>query len=187
MRKIVSLAGILCAISIVATGALASVFNLTEPVIIAGQLEEKNQAMTILLPDVIDNNFSDAFKVDEGTVTAYNIGYAKDEIVGYVISVVVSGYGDKIEMMVGMDTNGHVTGVEVLSHSETAGLGAKLEEESFLGQFRSKTGPFTVVKTTPVNDNDIVSITASTITSNAVVTGINDALFFYETQLKGVK
>ena len=48
------------------------------------------------------------------------------------------GYGGTIDLMVGLNPEGTITGVQVLRHTETPGLGAKITEEKFLQQFIAK-------------------------------------------------
>ena len=74
--------------------------------------------------------------------------------------------------MVGVDDGGSVTGVVILSHSETAGLGARADSPEFLGQYTGKSGTITVND----GDNAIDGLSGATITSKAVTTGVNTAL-----------
>ncbi|MBQ9980675.1 MAG: FMN-binding protein, partial [Oscillospiraceae bacterium] len=77
-----------------------------------------------------------------------------------------------IDMMVGVDSDGNVTGVSIVSLKETAGLGAKASEPDFTNQFVGKAGSVSVNK----DGGEIVALTSSTITSRAVCDGVNSAL-----------
>jgi electron transport complex protein RnfG len=59
-------------------------------------------------------------------------------VVGYAVEVEERGYGGKMRVLVGVLPEGTVAGVRILSHGETPGLGAKVTEEAFLGQFRGR-------------------------------------------------
>jgi electron transport complex protein RnfG len=91
---------------------------------------------------------------------------------GYVVEVGPSGFGGTISMVVGVDTNGAVTGVSITSMSETSGLGTNAKKEEFRNQYIGGTGPFAVNK----DGGDIDALTGATVTSRAVTKGVNAAL-----------
>jgi len=123
-------------------------------------------------------------KLDEnGSVKEVN----KADGEGYAIKVGTKGYGGEILMMVGINKDGKIGGIKILAHNETPGLGAKAPEKEFSGQYDKKSieKSLKVVKTKPSADNEIEAITGATITSNAVTKGVNDAVEFYNKELKG--
>ena len=88
-----------------------------------------------------------------------------------------SGFDNTITMMVGVDFEGKVLGISVVSHSETAGLGAVSAADTaagraFRGQFVGAGGSLAVSK----DGGAIEAITGATITSRAVCAGVNAAL-----------
>ena len=91
---------------------------------------------------------------------------------GYVVEVTPSGFGGTIDMVVGVGTDGTVTGVSIISMSETSGLGANASKESFRSQFVGKSGVLAVSK----DGGEIDALTGATITSRAVTSGVNTAL-----------
>lgn len=95
--------------------------------------------------------------------------------IGYVVVTVEKGYGGAIEVMTGVDTDGKVTGVDILSHSETAGLGANADKVTFRDLFKGKTAGVTVSKDAP-GENSIDALTGATITSRAVTKAVNAAI-----------
>jgi len=102
------------------------------------------------------------------------------EKAGYVVALSPEGYSGKIDMMVGISSAGEtVTGMRVLRHTETPGLGAMAVRESFYGKFdgRSLT-PLTVVKSAP-GENEIDAITSATITTRAITGAVNEAITWY--------
>ena len=75
-------------------------------------------------------------------------------------------------MMVGVDLEGTVTGISILSLSESPGLGANAKEAWFQDQFVGMTAPVAVEK----DGGQVQAITSSTITSRAVSNGVNAAI-----------
>ena len=69
-----------------------------------------------------------------------------------------------------------ITGIQVTTPSETPGLGALAANEEFLGQFKDKSGELAVNK----DGGEIQAITSATITSRAVVSGVNEARAWLE-------
>lgn len=104
------------------------------------------------------------------------------EVNGYIYTVKPSGYSGEITTMLAFDSKSHeITGVKILRQQETPGLGAKCKETSFTERFVGKAAaqPLSVVKNNASN-NDIQAITAATITSRAVVSGVNAAREHFE-------
>lgn len=99
---------------------------------------------------------------------------------GYVVRVAPNGFGGAIDMMVGVDVSGAVTGVAIVSQSETASLGANCTREDFRAQFTGKTGTLSVSK----DSGEIEALTGATVTSRAVTEGVNTALEFVQEVLK---
>ena len=93
-------------------------------------------------------------------------------ILGYVATTEGKGFGGGIQIMIGVDLDLKITGIEILSQGETAGLGANCTKESWLAQFVGQSGVLAVDK----DGGEIDSITASTITSRAVTGAVNNAL-----------
>ncbi len=103
------------------------------------------------------------------------VGKTGDQVVGYVGQATVQGFGGEVEVIAGLDENLTLTGVSVggSNFSETAGLGAKAKDAAFTDQFAGKTPPLRVIKAgDTAGDNTIDAITAATITSGAVNSGV---------------
>lgn len=120
---------------------------------------------------------------DFGSVTIDGYVKAADDSsdLGYVVKVTThEGYGGDISLSVGIDMDGKVTGVEILSISETAGLGMNAQKESFRSQYVGKdVDKFSVTKTGATTDDEIDALSAATITSNAFTNAVNAALDFF--------
>ncbi len=177
---------VLLIITAIASACLGFVNQITTPIIDANQLAAKQAAMSKLLTEVTDNNFSEEITAEADTgVLSYNIGYAGAETVGYVLMVDPVGYGGAINILVGLNADGVIQGIEIVSMAETPGLGANAKKPKFMEQFVSKTGEMVVVKSAPKGANEIEAITSATITSQAITDGVNNALKYYENYLKG--
>ena len=116
----------------------------------------------------------------------YEAKDASGNTVGYTLKVLPSGYGGTIELMVGIDSaKGQVSGINVVSNSETAGLGAKATNPEFSDQYKGKPlEELSVLKNGTPGDTEIKAISGATITSTAVTNGVDAAIEVYNNSLK---
>ena len=154
----------------VVAAALAGVNGVTEPIIDALNARKTQDAIAQVLPG--GGEALHGFTDETGIVKAV---YASDT--GYAIQVAPAGFGGEIQMMVGVTKDGEVLGISIISHTETAGLGAVAAAqtsagESFRGQFAGQSGELAVSK----DGGSIDALTGATITSRAVTEGVNAAL-----------
>ena len=170
---ILRLAATLLIITSLVAAALAGVNSVTAPAIAKLTAEKTQQAIEAVLPgggEEIDRNA---------------VGFAGADLVskvykgenGYAIEVTPGGFDNTITMMVGIDFEGKVLGIDIISHTETAGLGAVADAETpagqnFRGQFVGAAGSVSVTK----DGGAVESITGATITSRAICNGVNAAL-----------
>ncbi|MGL4361956.1 MAG: RnfABCDGE type electron transport complex subunit G [Cellulosilyticaceae bacterium] len=173
MKETLKLGAVLFCITAVCSGLLGLVNSVTKPLIAERKQMATTEAIQRLIPEA-DDVISIDGDVDAGILEIYN-ATQNDMPVGTVVKVIANGYGDVIEMLVGVDLQQNVTGVEILSHAETPGLGANLEKPEFIEQFVGKIYGIDAKKGTS-KDNEISAITGATITSQAVVDGVNQAL-----------
>lgn len=106
------------------------------------------------------------FDALEGTNALYAIA---DGVEGYCVDLDAKGFGGKINMMVGVGADGTLMGVEIVSLSETPGLGARVNNAEYLRQYVGKGSGLTIGK-------EISAISGATISSKAVLTGVNTAV-----------
>ncbi|GAA0676031.1 MULTISPECIES: RnfABCDGE type electron transport complex subunit G [Clostridium] len=183
-KSIVQLGLILLIITAIAGLILGLVYNVTKDSIANQEKLANENAMKALLTD------ADSFSKKEvnltETVLEVNEGKKGSESVGYAIKVASKGYGGQIQLIVGIDKAGKLAGIQILSQSETAGLGANCKNPEFYGQYAGKSidKDIEVVKTEG-NDSQIKAITGATITSKGVTNGVNDAIKFYKENLQG--
>ena len=153
----------------VMAGALAAVNSITAPLIAESTALKTQNAIEEVLPGGGEEvEFTDA----TGLVTKV---YASET--GYAVEVAPSGFNGAITMMVGIDKEGNVLKIDIISHTETASLGAVADAdtsagEAFRGQFAGVSGSVSVSK----DGGTVDAITGATITSRAICVGVNAAL-----------
>ena len=157
---------IICA---VVAGILAAVNAITAPIIAASKEAKTQAAIEAVLPG---GGQETAFQDNTGLV---NKVYAGEN--GYAVEVAPSGFGGAITMMVGVDFDGKVLGISIISHAETPGLGAVAAQNtdkgvSFRNQFIGLISGITIGD----GENQIDSLSGATISSQAIVDGVNAAL-----------
>ena len=165
---VVRLAVTLLVIAGVMAAALAGVNSITAPIIEKLTYEKTQAAVSAVLPGGGDTVEFPAMDLVSKVYKGAN---------GYAVEVTPSGFDNTITMMVGVDNAGAVTGISIIDHSETAGLGAVAAAttaagEAFRAQFQGLTGSVSVSK----DGGQVDAITSATITSRAVCAGVNAAL-----------
>ena len=168
---VLRLAGTLLAITAIVAACLAGVNALTAPVIDELNAAATQEAISAVLPGGFDTEITD-FTDATGLVSKVYQGAN-----GYAIEVGPGGFDNTITMMVGVDNEGKVLGISIVSHTETAGLGAVADADTpkgiaFREQFVGTSGSVSVTK----DGGTIDSITGATITSRAICVGVNAAL-----------
>lgn len=167
-------------ICLVATALLAVTNRVTAPKIEQLAAETENETKKEVLKQA--NSFSQAKTVtlDSKVYTYYEGLDSSGKLIGYVFSTSAKGYGGDISVMTGIDGEGVIKGVSILSISETAGLGMNAKNEDFLNQYNEKSGALSVIKNGAAKDNEIQALTGATITSNAMTTAVNLAQSLYQ-------
>lgn len=160
-KEFIKLSSILCIITLVAALLLSGVNKITAPRIAEAEEKASKEAMMKIIPA------ADSFEELNELVSAARKG---DEVIGYCVKVTTTGYGGDIAMMVGLDVNAIVQGIEILGHSETAGLGANITNDDFKAKYKGAPIP-----ENPNDKNQIVTITGATISSRAVANGVKMA------------
>ena len=159
---------VLVCICLVVTGALAYVNSVTKPIIIKAEEDEAARARKDVLPEA--DNFTLLDKtLPEGTLEAYKA----DNGAGYVFTVSEKGYGGAIKLICGINPDGTINKISTLSHSETAGIGSKVADNSS-GYGEKYKGVNTD------NYEDVDAVSGATISSKAYKKAVGDALAAYE-------
>ncbi|MCD8118959.1 MAG: FMN-binding protein [Lachnospiraceae bacterium] len=196
--RVVKDALILFAVTLVAGFLLGLVYTVTLDARTAQSEKEEQEAYQAVFPD--GNTFTElefeagdaeealsAAGITSSQASVDKVTSAEDasgEWLGYAITVTdFEGYGGSITMIVGILADGTVSGVSITDISETAGLGMKATDESFIGQYAGvKTDAFEVEKnkSEDAGDNVIDAISGATRTSNAVTNGVNGAIAMFQ-------
>ena len=185
-KFILKVAGTLTVISLVVAALLGLVDNVTADKIAAIDAENTRIAMSAVVPE--GSEFTDALEIPQAAIDAakaqggtvselYGVTNGGAEA-GYVMKISASGSQGTIVMMVGVDANKAVTGVSVVSHSETSGIGTKVVGNEpnaagvpVLDQFVGMSGAGTLA----VGSN-ITAISGATVSTKGINTGVNAAL-----------
>ncbi len=174
MKKLIRISLTLLILSALVAGALAGVNAITQDRIQENQLKKTREAIALVLPGAQDMTL-----VYEGSGQVQEV-YAPAEdspVQGYAVLVTPAGFGGEIRMMVGIDAQGAVAGISIISHSETPGLGKVAADATDRGQrFRDS---FLGLSGT-VSVSDIDALSGATITSAAVAEGVTAALNWVE-------
>lgn len=181
MKEIIRMVVVLTLICLVAAVALAQIYELTKGPIENAMRQEKLTALKAVLPTY--DNEPDLDTV-EFSGTTYYVAKKDGAVVGYAVEAVsLNGYSGEIKILLGLLPGGEVSGLEILEHKETPGLGQKIEEKSWRNQFiwkdsakttrRSLTNTNWAVKK---DRGDIDQISGATISPRAVVEAVKGAL-----------
>lgn len=128
-------------------------------------------------PDVLDAAQSAAGEVKVGGVFAALDGSGNE--IGWGLRIGSRGYGGYVQLVIGLDRSGKVTGVSVLSHNETPGLGTKvLENKDLLAKFTELPAGFALKDVRKID-----GIAGATKSSMAVKHGVEAAGSIYESVL----
>ncbi len=161
---------VLLGVSLVIAALLGLVNHITKDAIAEGRAAKTAAAMREVLP--ADSYAPLDAAGEEGLVSGIYRAEAGGSPVGWVVEAKPSGFGGTITMVVGVDAAGAVTGVSIVSMSETSGLGTNALKEDFRSQFVGRSGSVALDK----YGGDIDALTGATITSQAVTDGVNAAL-----------
>jgi len=188
-KYIIELTVKLFATCVVVAGLLGVVNMVTEPNITAINKAKTEEAMKAVVADADNSSFSDPLEITaEMEAAAASAGASVTEAyaveaggaaAGHALKIVASGSQGNIEMMVGLDADGVVTGVSVVKNSETAGIGSKVMENEpnvkgvgVLDQFIGKSAADGALNV----GSNVDAITGATVSTKGVTTGVNAAI-----------
>lgn len=170
---------ILVIICLVVTALLAGTNILTRGAIAAQNAKDAETSRKVALPT------ADSFDKSTKSDICY-VGKKGSDVVGYVFTTESNSYGGKIQVMTGIDKDGKVTGVVLVSTNDTPGLGLNAQKPEFRDQYKQKVPEkgFEVVKGGGAKEGQINAMTGATISSKAVTAAVNEAVTEYE-KVKG--
>jgi len=173
-------------IALLASGSLAAVSGLTAPAIAAAEAKDLRDSLSEVLPaGLADNDFlKDTVELerDGKTVTVYRARHGS-ELKAALFKVAERGYGGEIQILMAVDADGRMLGARILKHSETPGLGDKIDvkKDDWVLDFNGKSlGDPAPEKWAVKKDNGVFDqFAGATITPRAVVKAVKGGLEFY--------
>ena len=189
-KYIIKLTVTLFATCLVVAFCLGLVNGVTLPNITASNLAKTNAALAAVYPEIDEANFASneievsddiaaaasAYSATVTNVYAITDGGAE---AGYAVQLDVSGSQSTISMVVGLDTEGTVTGVSVIKSGETSGIGDKVTGNKplpsgvgVLDQFQGKSAADQPLKV----GGNVDAISGATVSSKGITNGVNGAL-----------
>lgn len=184
---------ILAAFAIICTASVALVKQLTSPMIALQEQQALLKTVNQLIPATrYDNDiFSTCFTVSDkdllGAGQSQQVFIAKNNqqpVAAILETSTFKGYAGEIKLVIGIYANGQIAGVRVIHHTETPGLGDKLQtnKSDWILGFNGKSYLGAQEKRWEVKKNggDFDAFTGATITPRAVVTAVKDALIYFD-------
>lgn len=165
-------------VALVAAGLLGGVYELTKEPIRLAELRKRNEAIEAVVPafDTVPSDQIVKYGLDGDTVILYP-AVKNGLVVGTAVETFTnSGFSGEFKLMVGFDNAGDIIDIAVLNHSETPGLGDKMEQDKsdFHVQFMGK-NPDEFKLAVKKDGGDVDAITASTISSRAYCDAVERA------------
>lgn len=175
---------VLTVITVITGALLGYVYNITkEPIALSKKLKQET-AVKDVAPEFDNAPIDEQYTVTVNDLELKVFPAKKDgKTVGAAVeSKTKKGFGGEISIMVGFNADGTIRNYRVLSHSETPGLGSKMEE-----WFRADKGDQSVLGKNPASDHltvkkdggSVDAITAATISSRAFLDAIANAYAAY--------
>ena len=185
-KFILKVAGTLTVISLIVAALLGLVNNVTADKIAEIDAEKTRVSMSAVVPE--GSEFTDKLEISQDVIDAaaaqggkvtelYGVktGGADN---GYVMKISASGSQGTIVMMIGVDATKSITGISVVSHSETSGIGTKVVGNEpntagvpVLDQFQGMSGAGSLVV-----GKTITAISGATVSTKGITMGANAAL-----------
>lgn len=170
---------------LVAAAGLGATYGITEDRIAEQDRLAQEKSLKAAMPEGVsfesvgDQATLDAATAAAGEVKVNGVFRALDadgQEIGWGLRLGSRGYGGYAQLVIGLDTSGKVTGVSILSHAETPGLGSKvMDNPDYLAQFTSLPEGFT-----GKDVRGIDAIAGATKSSNSIKHGVEAAGAIYD-------
>lgn len=161
---------VLVAICMVAGALLGLVHDRTAPIADANAAQKAQQTYEKLVPKAA--SFESVACEVEGCTAALRALDMSGNVVAYVIVAQSKGYGGQVLIAVAFGTSGAVEGITAMANDETPGLGTKIANDSYIGQYVGLVGS--------ASTSTIDLISGATISSKAALAAYNIAVEAYE-------
>lgn len=190
MKKILKDTAVLLVITLVSGFLLGLAYEITAPVISARKEAEKAEAYRGVFAEAAELVSREDLLEQAGEVLAAagcteeitDVMEAKDAsgaVIGYAMSISTNGFGGELVIAYGYKLDGTSMGIDILTSSETSGLGSRASEPEFKDQFAGRiVDSFTVVKGSASADTEISAISGASVTSGAVTSAVNAGIVF---------
>lgn len=157
---------------------LAFADTLFQPKIQANQQQALERSLAALFPQAKSPKFT---KLSTTKMQIYKGTDASGSLLGYAVGIVTNGYGGPIDLIIGLSPDlAKIAGMEVVSDSETPGMGSRIADDWFRKQFEglNPLDTITYVKNATPDSakNQIEAISGATISTKAVLSGLNSNL-----------
>lgn len=148
---------------------LSTVHMLTDLNTARAEVRQQQELLAQVMPKA---DYSSETPYRANGAMSIQAGYTGEgEMVGYCVEVQSQGFGGVITLVVGVDMDGKVSGVAVIDHHETNGVGTEAMARGALQRYVGRSG---TLRTS--GDNAVDTVTGATATSKAITAGVNRAL-----------
>lgn len=185
MKENLKLGAILLLITSIAGFLLGFANDATKDAILENSKVSKED-LKLILPVATSIKESEIEASDEIS-EVYEAYDDESEKVGYVFKLTTKGFHGPVDLVIAIGSDNKVSGMKVLAHSETPGLGAKITEDKFTSKITNLPidEEIEMVKVSPTKENQVEAISGATVSSKAVGTAINDVIRFYKGNVIG--
>ncbi len=156
--NIVRMTIILMIVGIVSAIALNLTHNVTSPIIEEQKIIAIEKTMFEFFPDANEVDFAEI----DGEIIQYAL--ANGEKIGVAVMVSEPGYGGDINIIVAVDMQGFLKGINIISHNESPGIGDIIDDKDFRTQFSDIASYVGISK-------KVDSVSGATASVNAVIAG----------------
>ena len=171
MNKYLKTTLVLASICAVAAILLAGINVITTPYIEKYEADKVTAALEVVANG---NEIGPEISIGDSTVEYMHELYSNGQLVGYILGLNTRGYGGEITLIASFNTDGSVANVNLVSDSETPGVGKKAENEGYMDKFIGTGTASNPVPTTKsmLSDVDSAAVSGATMTFS----GISSAL-----------
>ena len=171
----------LLAVAVLSAAALGYVYQITKEPIARAKDKKTLDAVREVVGNFDNNPFAERTEIttpdgkyklevyparENGLLTSFAVKTFSD-----------NGFGGRIELIVGMWMDGTIIGYKVIEQKETPGLGTKITEKKFAGQFTGLNAYDDI--SLKKDGGTIDAITGATISSRAVIDAVKKVLSTY--------
>ena len=160
---------------------LSATWALTDPVRIYKEDQEREAALKGLIPSATSIKSVKDVKI-AGKEGAIYKAVSGDQTIGYIVLSYGKGYSSFIKMLVAVGPDMKVTGIDILGHAETPGLGDQVGTPEFKDRFKGK-GVDNLVVVKSETMKDIQAISGATISSRGVTRGVKEAVEILKSEM----